>query len=56
MAAGIKAFYIPFDRRRLLRSMTAASAGRVLPGYLADALTFTPGVTPDRPGANTSAP
>src|SRR5262245_8463167 len=40
-----QAFHIPVDRRRFFRSMAIASAGFTLPGYLAEALTFTPEVT-----------
>ena len=39
------AFYIPIDRRRFFKSMTLASAGFALPGYLAEALTTSPIVT-----------
>lgn len=38
-------FHIPFNRRRLLKSMAAASAGWALPGYLAEALTIAPSLT-----------
>src|SRR2546428_1995943 len=38
-------FYIPLERRRFLRSLALASAGFTLPGYLAEALTYTPEVT-----------
>jgi protocatechuate 3,4-dioxygenase beta subunit len=37
-------FYIPLDRRRFLKALAIASAGFSLPGYLAEALTFTPEV------------
>ena len=40
-----RVFYIPIDRRRFFKSMTAASAGFTLSGYLAEALTATPIVT-----------
>jgi protocatechuate 3,4-dioxygenase, beta subunit len=40
-----RSFYIPVDRRRFLQSMAAVSAGFTLPGYLAEALTFSPTVT-----------
>src|SRR6266478_10207556 len=39
------AFYIPMGRRRFMKAMAAASAGFTLPGYLAEALTYTPEVT-----------
>src|SRR5216683_5324169 len=39
------AFYVPIDRRRFFKSMMRASAGFTLPGYLAEALTYTPEVT-----------
>src|SRR5258707_15607568 len=39
------AFYIPIGRRRFFKSMALASAGFTLPGYLAEALTYTPEVT-----------
>lgn len=45
MNTEIKAFHIPFNRRRLLKSMAAASAGFTLPGFLAEALTLSPTVT-----------
>ncbi|MBM3844716.1 MAG: hypothetical protein FJ405_00320 [Verrucomicrobia bacterium] len=38
-------FHIPVGRRRFLRSMALASAGFTLSGYLAEALTATPGFT-----------
>ena len=38
-------FHIPIDRRRFFKSMAAASAGFTLSGYLAEALTATPGTT-----------
>src|SRR5213594_4174428 len=38
-------FHIPMDRRRFFKSMAFASAGFTLPGYLAEALTLSPGVT-----------
>jgi hypothetical protein len=38
-------FHIPLGRRRFLKAMAAASAGFTLPGYLAEALTFTPSTT-----------
>ena len=37
-----RVFYIPIDRRRFFKSMAFASAGFMLPGYLAEALTLTP--------------
>src|SRR5438876_9278380 len=40
------AFYIPIDRRRFFKSMALASTGFTLPGYLAEALTTSPIVTP----------
>src|SRR5437773_11679256 len=39
------AFHVPVGRRRFLKSMAAVSAGFALPGYLAEALTYTPEVT-----------
>src|SRR5262245_48560367 len=39
------AFHIPVGRRRFLKSMAAVSAGFALPGYLAEALTYTPSQT-----------
>jgi protocatechuate 3,4-dioxygenase beta subunit len=45
MSSGIRPFHIPFNRRRLLKSMAVASAGWTLPGYLAEALTFAASVT-----------
>jgi len=39
------AFYVPIDRRRFFKSMAIASAGFSLPGYLAEALRYTPEVT-----------
>ena len=36
------AFYIPMNRRRFIKSMSIASAGFTLPGYLAEAITLTP--------------
>src|SRR5438552_15644105 len=39
------AFHVPIDRRRFFKSMAVASAGFTLPGYLAEALTYTPEVT-----------
>src|SRR5204862_251259 len=38
-------YYIPLGRRRFLKSLAIASAGFTLPGYLAEALTYTPEVT-----------
>src|SRR6266404_7302960 len=38
-------FYIPLQRRRFLKALAAVSAGFTLPGYLAEALTYTPEVT-----------
>ena len=38
-------FYIPLERRRFLKAIAAASAGFMLPGYLAEALTITPELT-----------
>ena len=38
-------FYIPIERRRFFKSMAIASAGWMLPGYLAEALTLTPRLT-----------
>ncbi|MCC6231125.1 MAG: hypothetical protein IT580_00670 [Verrucomicrobiales bacterium] len=38
-------FHIPCERRRFLRSLTLASAGFTLPGFLAEALGITPLVT-----------
>src|SRR5437763_3942858 len=38
-------FYLPLNRRRFFKSMAVASAGFTLPGYLAEALTYTPEVT-----------
>jgi protocatechuate 3,4-dioxygenase, beta subunit len=38
-------FYVPIDRRRFFKSMALASAGFTLPGYMAEALTYTPEVT-----------
>src|SRR5437868_13771941 len=40
-----QAFYIPVGRRRFFKSMALVSAGFTLPGYLAEALTYTPEVT-----------
>lgn len=40
-----KPFHIPLDRRRFLKSITAASAGFTVPGYLAEALTASPTLT-----------
>ena len=40
-----KAFHTPLKRRRFLKALAAASAGFMLPGYLAEALTITPEVT-----------
>src|SRR5262245_9434575 len=40
-----KAFYIPLERRRFLKSLALVSAGFTLPGYLAEALTYAPEVT-----------
>lgn len=45
MPSPISSVHIPINRRRLLKSMAAASAGWTLPGYLAEALTFAPSVT-----------
>src|SRR5438477_8322368 len=47
-------FYIPLQRRRFLKALAAVSAGFTLPGYLAEALTYTPEVTqgPYYPFAN----
>src|SRR5437868_14828029 len=41
----VHAFHIPIDRRCFFKSMAVASAGFTLPGYLAEALTYTPEVT-----------
>ena len=38
-------FYIPLPRRRFLKALAAASAGFMLPGYMAEALTLSPDVT-----------
>lgn len=38
-------FHIPIDRRRFFKSMTTASAGFALSGYLAEALTLSPTMT-----------
>ena len=38
-------FHIPVGRRRFFKTMAIASASFTLPGYLAEALTFTPEVT-----------
>src|SRR5438132_9283638 len=38
-------FHVPIDRRRFFKSMAVASAGWMLPGYLAEALTYAPEVT-----------
>lgn len=38
-------FYTPLARRRFLKAIATASAGFLLPGYLAEALTLTPEVT-----------
>src|SRR5437667_8757577 len=38
-------FHIPVGRRWFFKSMAVASAGFTLPGYLAEALTYTPEVT-----------
>lgn len=43
--SALAAFYIPVDRRRFFKSMSIASAGFMLPGYLAEALTISPSVT-----------
>src|SRR5215813_8869864 len=43
--AKLAAFYIPLGRERFLKSLAVASAGFALPGYLAEALTYTPEVT-----------
>src|SRR5262245_29092612 len=40
-----KAFYIPLERRRFLKSLALVSAGFTLLGYLAEALTYAPEVT-----------
>ena len=40
-----KLFHIPVSRRRFFKSMALASAGFTLPGYLAEAATFSPIVT-----------
>jgi protocatechuate 3,4-dioxygenase beta subunit len=40
-----RAFYIPLERRKFLKSLALASAGFTLPGYLAEALTLTPNCT-----------
>lgn len=39
-------FHIPCNRRRFFKSMAVASAGFTLPGFLAEALTLSPIVTP----------
>ncbi len=39
------AFHIPIDRRRFFKSMALASAGFMIPSYLAEALTISPRVT-----------
>ena len=41
----VKAFHIPLSRERFLRSLFKASAGFMLPGFLAEALSVTPTVT-----------
>src|SRR5688572_31443237 len=41
----IKAFHAPMSRERFLRAMSKASAGFMLPGFLAEALAVTPTVT-----------
>src|SRR6266850_272758 len=38
-------FHVRIGRRRFFKSMALASAGFTLPGYLAEALTYTPEVT-----------
>ena len=43
--AGPQSFHIPIDRRRFFKSMALVSAGFILPGYLAEALTVSPIVT-----------
>src|SRR5262250_1249112 len=43
--ASVHSFHVPVDRRRFFKSMALASAGFVLPGYLAEALTLSPLVT-----------
>jgi protocatechuate 3,4-dioxygenase beta subunit len=40
-----QSFYIPLERRKFLKSIGLASAGFLLPGYLAEALTIAPQVT-----------
>lgn len=40
-----KPFYIPLERRRFLKALAVASAGFMMPGYLAEALTVTPELT-----------
>jgi len=45
IAAKPTAFHVPIGRRRFFKSMALASAGFTLPGYLAEALTYTPEVT-----------
>src|SRR5258708_3294003 len=39
------AFHVPIGRRRFFKSMALVSAGFTLPGYWAEALTYTPEVT-----------
>src|SRR6266446_3027947 len=39
------AFHVPIGRRRFFKRMALASASFTLPGYLAEALTYTPEVT-----------
>src|SRR6266481_2848076 len=45
LASKPHAFHVPLQRRRFLNAMAVASAGWTLPGYLAEALTYTPEVT-----------
>jgi len=41
----VKAFHIPMSRERFLRAIFRASAGFMLPGFLAEAISATPTVT-----------
>jgi hypothetical protein len=55
MTSQIKPFHIPFNRRRLLKNMAVAFAGRPLPGNLTGAIFVKfPSFLP--PGANTGTP
>ena len=42
---GVQPFYIPLNRRRFMDAIFKASAGFMLPGFLAEALAVTPTVT-----------